>query len=59
MPAFLDSIGIVQIPESKRDEYRQRMGYLFREGGMMNVQELELYGKQIQLLSPVETDENG
>ena len=59
MPAFLDSIGIVQIPESKRDEYRQRMGYLFREGGMMNVQELELYGKQIQLLSPVEMDENG
>ena len=59
MPAFLDSIGIVQIPESKRDECRQRMGYLFREGGMMNVQELELYGKQIQLLSPVEMDENG
>ena len=45
MPAFLDSIGIVQIPESKRDEYRQRMGYLFREGGMMNVQELELCGE--------------
>lgn len=59
MGTFADYIGIMDIPEEERKEYAQQMLKLLCAGGMMSVQEVELYGKRLYLLSPPELDESG
>lgn len=47
------------IPENKRDEFEERLEKLFQAGGMMQIEWINLYGKEIATLRKVTMDENG
>lgn len=59
MGTFAEFIGTMDIPEDDRAEYAQQMLKLLQAGGMMSVQEVQLYGKRLRFLSPPEFDESG
>ena len=59
MGTFLDCVGKPHIPEDRREEFQQRMLRLFREGGMMCWEKVEMFGKKNSLLYFPEPDENG
>ena len=50
MGTFLGCVGTPHIPEERQKEFRGRMLRLLREGGMMNTEEVNLFGKKISLL---------
>lgn len=59
MGTFAEFIGTMDVPEEDRTEYARQMLKLLHAGGMMSVQEVQLYGKRLRLLSPPELDESG
>ena len=59
MGTFLDCVGKPHIPEDRREEFQQRMLRLFREGGMMCWERVEMFGKKNSLLYFPEPDEDG
>ena len=59
MGTFLGCVGTPHIPEERQKEFRGRMLRLLREGGMMNTEEVNLFGKKISLLHFPEPDEDG
>ena len=59
MGTFLDCVGKPHIPEDRREEFQQRMLRLFREGGMMCDESVEMFGKKITLLYTPELREDG
>lgn len=50
MGTFLDCVGKPHIPDDRQEEFQQRMLCLFREGGMMCDESVEMFGKRITLL---------
>ena len=58
MGPFLDCVGKPHIPEDRREEFQQRMLRLFREGGMMCWERVEMFGKKNTLLYFPELDED-
>lgn len=50
MGTFSGCVGEPHIPKERQEEFRGRMLLLLREGGMMNPEEVKLFGKQISLL---------
>ena len=59
MGTFLDCVGKPHIPEDQQEEFQQRMLRLFREGGMMCDESVEMFGKKITLLYTPELREDG
>ena len=59
MGTFLDCVGKPHIPEYQQEEFQQRMLRLFREGGMMCGERVEMFGKKNSLLYFPELDEDG
>ena len=59
MGTFLDCVGKPHIPEYQQKEFQQRMLRLFREGGMMCGERVEMFGKKNSLLYFPEPDEDG
>ena len=48
-----------KIPKNKNDEFAERVEKIFQNGGMMNIEWIQLYGKKIPMLRKVEMQENG
>lgn len=59
MGTFLNCVGKPHIPEDRQEEFQQRMLRLFREGGMMCDESVEMFGKRITLLHAPELREDG
>lgn len=59
MGTFLSCVGEPHIPDDRREEFRRRMLRLLREGGMMNTEDVMLFGKSVSLLYFPEPDEDG
>lgn len=47
------------IPEDKRNEFVEKIEKLFRAGGMMDMEWIQLYGKKIPMLRKVSMQEDG
>lgn len=58
MGTFAGFLGNPTIPEEKRDEFNRRMLYLLEQGGMLNIEQIQIYGKQIGLFAPLKPDED-
>lgn len=51
--------GDMSIPKEKLLEFTERVLTILRQGGMMGIERVELYGKRIALLTPPVPDETG
>lgn len=47
------------IPEHKKEEFAKKIEKIFRAGGMMDIEWIQLYGKEIPMLRKVRMQENG
>lgn len=54
---FIDKDGF--IPESKKEEFSKRIEILYQLGGMMHLERIELYGKEILMFRKVRMNERG
>lgn len=59
MGTFTGYYGNMTIPEEKRNEFTLRMFRLLEQGGMMDSEQVQIYGKQISLLTPLAPNEDG
>lgn len=59
MGTFIGLYGDAIIREEKRDEFTGRMLRLFEQDGMLGHEQIEICGKQINLLTPLHPDKNG
>lgn len=59
MGTFLHCVGYPHIPEDRAKEFQDRILRLLREGGMMNLEEVTLFGKKLFLLHFPEPDKDG
>lgn len=59
MGSYVDFRGKMFIPQEKLPEFNKRVITILHQGGMMGVEQVELYGKRIALLTPPEPDEDG
>lgn len=51
--------GDIEIPEEKKKEFNENMIKLLGLGGMVNFDNVSLYGKEVTLISPVSLNEDG
>lgn len=51
--------GDMAIPKEKLSEFNERVLMILNQGGMMGIEQVELFGKRIALLTPQTPDENG
>lgn len=58
MGTFLDCVGDPRIPENRQEKFQQRIFRLFREGGMLRGERVEMFGKKNTLLYFPEPDED-
>ena len=47
------------IPDEFKDEFNENMIKILQRGGMMQFENVHMYGKEIHLIRPVECDEEG
>ncbi len=59
MGTFACYVGKVNIPEEKRYCFGQQMMRLLNYGGMMQLEQVSLFGRELLLLSPVELSAEG
>lgn len=59
MGTFANYVGTINIPEDKKQEFNENMIKLLGFGGMMQFDQVSLYGKKIDLIHPVEFNEEG
>ena len=59
MGSFATYNGEVTIPEDKKQEFNENMIKLLQLGGMVEIDEVNLHGKHINLIRPVELDDEG
>lgn len=59
MGTFASYIGKISIPEEKKEEFNANMIKLLQRGGMVKFDNVKLYDKEINLISPVELDTDG
>ncbi len=57
MGTFTGVWGTTSVPSEKREEFSKRMLTILREGGMMRMESVQLYGKRIYLLKSPEVDQ--
>lgn len=48
-----------KVPEQKKEEFMNRIEKLYQAGGMMKIEEVQLYGKCIQLIRKVKMEQAG
>lgn len=51
--------GSIKIADDKKEIFTKQMIKLLNVGGMMEVENIKMYGKEMQLLKPLELDEEG
>lgn len=54
MGTFASYTGEMNIPEEKRNDFRKQMMKLLNYGGMMNPEQVSMFGRKLFLLNPVE-----
>ena len=59
MGTFCDYNGNMAIPDEFKDEFNENMIKILQRGGMMQFENVHMYGKEIHLIRPVECDEEG
>ena len=59
MGTFSYFLGVMDIPEERREEFAQGALKLLRAGGMLIAEPTSMFGHQIYLLHPPELDEEG
>ncbi len=59
MGTFACYAGEMNIPEEKRNCFGKQMMKLLNYGGMMQIEQVSLFGRKLVLLSPVELSEEG
>ena len=52
MGTYLDYFGDPTIPEEKREEFTQRVLTILDQGGMLDLEDVRLFGKRVWLLKP-------
>ena len=52
MGTFLGYFGDQTIPEDKREEFTQRVLTILDQGGMLDLEDVSLFGKRVWLLKP-------
>lgn len=52
MGTFLGYFGDQTIPEEKREEFNQRVLTILNQGGMLDLEDVSLFGKRVWLLKP-------
>ena len=52
MGTYLDYFGDPTIPEEKREEFTQRVLTILDQGGMLDLEDVSLFGKRVWLLKP-------
>lgn len=57
MGSFLFCIGDETIPKDRQQEFEKNILHILDVGGMMQFEPVELFGKKIHLMKPVEPDE--
>ena len=57
MGTFASYTGEMNIPEEKRNDFRKQMMKLLNYGGMMNPEQVSMFGRKLFLLNPVELSE--
>lgn len=58
MGTFAGYYGDMTVPEEERDEFTRRMIYLLGQGGMMCIEHVQIFGKEINLLAPLVPDKD-
>lgn len=59
MGTFGSYTGSMSISDKKKEEFTEYLLKLLNYGGMMQFEEVRLYGKEILLIKPVEPDGEG
>ncbi len=59
MGTFLSTLGQITIAEDQRDEFREMYIKVATAGGMMEVEEGKIFGKEFYLLTPLKIEEDG
>lgn len=59
MGVFCDYLGDKKIPDALKNEFNKNMITLLQRGGMMQLEKVALFGKEISLLKQLEEDEEG
>lgn len=59
MGTFLGYYGNPTIPEDKHQEFTERVLKILDQGGMMDVETVSLFGRNVDLLQPPGVDDNG
>lgn len=59
MGTFAYYTGQVLIPEDKKQEFNENMMILLQQGGMVNLDTVNLYDKKIVLMNPIQFDKEG
>ena len=59
MGTFAGYLGDRSVPPELREEFSARVLTILKEGGMMGIEQSNLYGKTIYLLSPLTANEKG
>mgnify|MGYP001184799670 CR=1 FL=1 len=54
MGTFLGYFGDITIPEDKQEEFTQRVLTILDQGGMMELEEVCIFGKQVWLMKPLQ-----
>lgn len=54
MGTFLGYFGDMTIPEGKQEEFTQRVLAILNQGGMMGLEEVCIFGKQVWLMKPLQ-----
>lgn len=54
MGTFLGYFGDITIPEDKQEEFTQRVLAILNQGGMMGLEEVCIFGKQVWLIKPLQ-----
>lgn len=56
MGTFCDYNGNMTISDEFKDEFNENMIKILQRGGMMQFENVHMYGKEIHLIRPVECD---
>lgn len=57
MAIHIDMLGTPEIPEEKRPELARRLMEIFRRGGMLQLEDVDMFGKRVTLLRPLEMED--
>lgn len=59
MGTYVGYYGDMVIPEERRSEFTERVLQILHQGGMMQMEKVSLFGKNLPLLAPIAANEEG